>query len=79
MVELAFALTLLAVAGGMVAAGAYVARAKGRPPVEGALLSFVLGPIGVLVEVLLPTIDADEGAGLFPVRQRRRRDGRCRA
>ena len=36
--------------------GSYVARAKGRLAVEGLLFGFLLGPIGVLIEVLMPTV-----------------------
>jgi hypothetical protein len=38
----------------MAGLGACVARLRDRPPIEGALLGFVFGPFGVLVEGLLP-------------------------
>lgn len=37
--------------GGM---GGYVAHAKDRAPAEGAVFGLLLGPLGVLVEALLP-------------------------
>lgn len=36
---------------------AWVAGEKGRPGREGAMLGFWLGPLGLLVEALLPTIE----------------------
>lgn len=36
--------------------GAYVATQKGRPTSEGAILGLILGPFGVLIELLLPTL-----------------------
>lgn len=35
--------------------GAFIAREKNREMAEGALLGFLLGPLGVIVEGLLPT------------------------
>jgi hypothetical protein len=45
--------------------GAYVSHVKGRPAIEGALLGFLLGPLGILVAALLPTIEprAERGLG----------------
>lgn len=40
------------------AAGQYIATAKGRPPNEGGALGLLLGPLGLLVAVLMPTRDA---------------------
>jgi hypothetical protein len=37
--------------------GAYLARAKGREPAEGAMLGLLLGPLGCLIVVLLPTVE----------------------
>lgn len=37
-------------------AGAYIAAAKGRPSAEGAVFGFMLGPIGLLVAVLMPSV-----------------------
>jgi hypothetical protein len=34
--------------------GSWVARQKNRSPVEGATLGFLFGPIGVIVEAVLP-------------------------
>ena len=42
---------------GFASAGGYVAIAKNRPPLEGAVFGALLGPIGVLVEVMLPTLE----------------------
>jgi hypothetical protein len=39
------------------AAGGYIAYQKGRSVAEGAVLGFLLGPIGDLIVVLLPTRD----------------------
>lgn len=36
--------------------GAYIARAKGRSALEGLLFGVLLGPIGVLIAVLMPTL-----------------------
>ncbi|MDR3582532.1 MAG: hypothetical protein P4L67_04635 [Candidatus Pacebacteria bacterium] len=38
--------------------GAYVAKQKGRSTTEGAVFGFLLGPFGVLIELMLPTIEA---------------------
>lgn len=38
-------------------AGSYVSAAKGRGGVEGAALGIAFGPVGVLIAVLLPTVD----------------------
>lgn len=35
-------------------AGYFIARDKGRSAVEGILLAFFLGPIGLVIELLLP-------------------------
>lgn len=35
----------------------YVAQQKGRSPSEGAMMGFWLGPLGLLVEALLPNIE----------------------
>lgn len=39
-------------------AGQYISTAKGRSPNEGAALGLLLGPIGLLIAVLMPTRDA---------------------
>jgi len=51
---------LAGLVGGLVFAmlGRWVADQKHRDPNEGALLGFLLGPFGVLVELLLPTKEA---------------------
>lgn len=36
------------------AMGAYTARERSRPPWEGACFGALLGPLGILVEALLP-------------------------
>jgi hypothetical protein len=38
------------------ALGAYASVAKGRPPIEGAIFGFLLGPIGVIVASAMPEI-----------------------
>lgn len=38
--------------------GAYVAEAKNRPTGEGVALGSLLGPLGVLIVALLPTLEA---------------------
>lgn len=43
----------LAACGGL---GAYAARQKWRRPLEGAAFGLLLGPLGVLAVVLLPTL-----------------------
>ena len=40
------------------AAGQYISTAKGRHPNEGAALGLLLGPLGLLIAVLMPTRDA---------------------
>lgn len=40
----------------MGALGSYVARQKGRASGEGFLFGFMLGPLGVIVEGVLPTV-----------------------
>lgn len=40
--------------------GSYVATAKGRSFYEGAAFGLVLGPLGILIVALLPTIVDDE-------------------
>jgi len=47
-------------------AGAYIAQAKGRPAFEGVVFGFLLGPIGLLMTVLMPTIKPAAGAGPSP-------------
>jgi hypothetical protein len=56
MLPVALVLAALAVTLGCASLGGYVAACKGRSPLEGAIFGGSLGPIGVLVEVLLPTI-----------------------
>jgi hypothetical protein len=46
-----FAFLLWAMMAGL---GAWVATQKERDPAEGAILGFVFGPLGVLIEALLP-------------------------
>jgi hypothetical protein len=53
-------------------AGGYVSGAKGRPGAEGALLGFLFGPLGLLVAVLMPTVQHAAG------KPRRRAGGRGR-
>ncbi len=36
--------------------GIYVSNVKGRPAIEGLLFALLLGPIGVLVAALMPTV-----------------------
>jgi len=36
--------------------GAYVAQCKGRVGMEGAVFGFALGPIGILIEALMPSV-----------------------
>jgi hypothetical protein len=38
--------------------GGYIAAQKGRSETEGAVLGFLLGPLGLLIEALLPTVQA---------------------
>jgi hypothetical protein len=40
---------------GCAAAGAYIAAQKRRPTIEGVLFGFLFGPVGMIVESLLPT------------------------
>jgi hypothetical protein len=42
--------------------GAYVANQKGRSTTEGAVFGFLFGPFGILIVLLLPTIEP-AGAG----------------
>ncbi len=35
----------------------WIAAQKGRPAAEGFLVGFLFGPLGVLVEALLPTVE----------------------
>ena len=52
------------------ALGVYVASVKGRPPVEGVIFGGLLGPLGVIVVAMLPTLDVVGSADrLPPVRQ----------
>ena len=48
--------------------GSYVARVKRRSTDEGFLFGFLLGPIGILIEALLPmgpeTVDAPRARGI---------------
>ncbi len=37
--------------------GVYVSIAKGRPGFEGVILALILGPLGILVAVLMPTVE----------------------
>jgi hypothetical protein len=39
-----------------------VAAAKGREPAEGIILGFVFGPLGCLIEALLPTLPPRDSA-----------------
>ena len=41
----------------MAAIGAYVSGVKRRAPVEGFILGLLMGPLGVVVAALLPTIE----------------------
>lgn len=41
--------------------GAYIAGQKGRAPAEGAVLGFLFGPLGALIEAILPTLDSPAG------------------
>ncbi len=38
--------------------GSYVSLAKHRPGIEGFLLTACLGPLGILIAALLPTVEA---------------------
>jgi hypothetical protein len=67
----------LTVAGIVVAASAafaglgyYVADQKGRSPAEGLLLGLLFGPLGCLIEALLPAQERD--ARPSPARSKRR-------
>jgi hypothetical protein len=46
--------------------GAYVADQKGRSGGEGFLLSILLGPIGILIEAVLPTIQKPQSRPSAP-------------
>lgn len=50
-----WSLVIFGVALGCSLVGTYVAEEKHRSPGEGLILGFLLGPIGVLVEAMLPT------------------------
>jgi hypothetical protein len=39
------------------ALGYYIAAQKGRPETEGLVLGLVFGPLGCLIEAILPTIE----------------------
>jgi len=41
---------------GCTVAGAYVAKSKNREPIEGVLFAAFLGPLGVVVAALMPTL-----------------------
>jgi hypothetical protein len=38
------------------AGGWFLARSKGRLPWEGLILALILGPIGLLIELVLPPV-----------------------
>jgi hypothetical protein len=40
--------------------GAYVGGEKGRDPIEGAIFGFLLGPFGLLIVALLPSLEEPE-------------------
>jgi hypothetical protein len=40
-------------------AGVYVAQVERRPPVEALILTMHLGPLGLLVGAMLPTVEDD--------------------
>jgi hypothetical protein len=63
---MAFLLTLLAVFVAFGFLGSYLAGQKHRSPAEGFLLGFALGPIGLLLEVLLPTLTPPKPARAKP-------------
>lgn len=52
--DILVALIVLVVWIAMGGVGAYVAVQKQREPIEGLLFALLLGPIGILIEVLLP-------------------------
>jgi hypothetical protein len=45
--------------GGLIYSGAYLAEQKGRQAIEGAVLG-ALGPLGFIVEVLLPPVKTED-------------------
>lgn len=51
-------LSLAALAALFGGAGWYISTAKGRNPVEGAAFGLLLGPIGLIVAAVLPTVTA---------------------
>lgn len=48
-------------------AGAFISQAKGRPGFEGVVFGFMLGPIGLLITALMPTIAKPGEAKPTPV------------
>lgn len=59
-------LSLAALAALFGGAGWYISTAKGRNPVEGAAFGLLLGPIGLIVAAVLPTIGATVPRGDGP-------------
>jgi hypothetical protein len=49
-----WALALAAGLGVLGALGAWIAKQKRRGPIEGFILGFLFGPLGVVIEALLP-------------------------
>ncbi len=48
--------TLISIIAGFATLGGWIAHFKRRPPLEGVLLGFFLGPIGLLMELRFPYV-----------------------
>jgi hypothetical protein len=59
----------------LVGLGAYTAKQKGRPIGEGVLLGLFFGPVGAIVEALLP--DARDPVGVDLVHSLKRTAWKC--
>ena len=69
LIVIGYAVAVLVSWFGMAWIGSYVSSQKGRSPAEGALLGLLLGPIGLVIAAVLPTLNA-------PTRKSRERSSR---
>jgi hypothetical protein len=59
-VTLAIVIVIVAGLAILLMLGAYIAGQKGRPATEGMFLALLLGPLGLIIEGLLPTHRKEE-------------------